>query len=443
MKPLKFGLIAAMTLGVLAPGAVFSQSKDSGVTDAQRKRGMAEAPAVAQAAGVTCQVADARFIGEVADKKAKTKKSYYEIDCSQGMGFVLETDPAKPMAFSCLESGAPGPDGKPGSLACKLPGNQNTLAEVAALAQKAGVSCTVEQARAIGQTPTNTLMEVLCQGGSGFVLTAGKPPIATASAEAASCLLYDEADTNVKCTLADKATRMAVVDAVVKQANNGCVVKDRRFVLTSKDNFNYFEASCQDGKGYIFKADAAGRLNQTLDCAKAEHVGGGCTLTDSRAARTEQAELYTRLAKAANFPCDVTSYGALPAAGGKDVVELVCANGTGGIGVFEAGKGTIYNCAHAQIAGYRCSINKGDNGASALTADLRKLGKGTCSVKDSRVVGKTAGGSAYIEVNCADGLAGYMIEYTASTLAPKEAIGCAFAKSIGGGCQLPGNKGGA
>ncbi|HEX2560579.1 hypothetical protein [Phenylobacterium sp.] len=441
MKPLRLGLIAAVAIGMLAPVAVYSQAKTAGVDEKARTRGMAEAPAVAQAAGVTCQVADARFIGEVADKKAKTKSTYYEVDCSEGLGFVLQSTAgvAKPSAFTCIEASAPAADGKPSALACALPGNQNSTADVAALAKKAGVGCAVEKVRAVGQTTDKSLFEVLCQGGSGYIVTAANPPIASATAEAASCLLYDEANTNISCTLADKATRLAMVDTLAKQAAASCVVKDRRFVLMTKQNDAYFEVSCQDGKGYMIKADAAGR-GTGIECAKAQHVGGGCTLTDARAAATEQAGLYTRLAKSAGHNCEVTQYGALPSGAGKDVVELVCANGPGGIGVFEAGgKGTVYNCAHALVAGYRCSLNKGDTGASALTADLKKLGKGSCAVKDSRLVGKTANGSAYIEVNCSDGLAGYMIEYVAATVTPKEAIGCAFAKGVGGGCKLPGN----
>jgi hypothetical protein len=440
MKPFRLGLIAAVALGMLAPAAVYSQAKTASVSEKDRQRGMAEAPALAQAAGVTCQIADARFIGEVNDRKAKTKSAFYEVDCSEGLGFVLQsTAGASPSAFSCLQASAPGADGKPSSLACALPGNQNSVAEVAALAKKAGVACAVENIRDIGQTPDKALFEVLCQGGAGYVVTTSNPPIATASAEAVSCLLYDEANTNVSCTLADKAARLAVVDTLLQQAGTSCQVKDRKFVLMTKQNDTYFEVACQDGKGYMVKADASGK-GSTIDCAKAQHIGGGCVLTDARAAATEQAGLYTRLAKSAGFTCDVKEYGALPAPAGKDVVELVCASGPGGIGVFEAnGTGKVYNCAHALVAGYRCALNKGDTGASALTADLKKLGKGSCTVKDSRLVGKTANGSAYIEVNCTDGLAGYMIEYVAATVTPKEAIGCAFAKGIAGGCKLPGN----
>lgn len=440
MKPLRLGLIAAVAFGMLAPAAVYSQAKTASVSDKDRQRGMAEAPAVAQAAGVTCQVADARFIGEVNDKKAKTKSAYYEVDCSEGLGFVLQSVAgAKPSAFTCIEASAPQADGKPSALSCALPGNQNSVADVAALAKKAGVACTVENARAVGQTTDKSLFEVLCQGGAGYIVTASNPPVATATAEAASCLLYDEANTNISCTLVDKAARLAVVDALVQQTGASCQVKDRKFVLMTKQNDTYFEVACQDGKGYMIKADVAGK-GSAIECAKAQHIGGGCSLTDARAAATEQAGLYTRLAKAAGHTCEVTEYGALPAAAGKDVVELVCSNGPGGIGVFEAnGSGKVYNCAHALVAGYRCSLNKGDTGASALTADLKKLGKGSCTVKDSRLVGKTANGSAYVEVNCSDGLAGYMIEYTAATVTPKEAIGCAFAKGIAGGCKLPGN----
>ena len=69
-------------------------------------------------------------------------------------------------------------------------------------------------------------------------------------------------------------------------------MKDRRFVGTSKDGANFFEASCQDGKGYIFKANPNGQLAQAYDCAKAQAILGGCTLTDARQAATEQGVVF-------------------------------------------------------------------------------------------------------------------------------------------------------
>lgn len=445
MRRIGIGLAAALIVGALAPAAVLSAPKKGGIDEGARKQGMAEAPAFAQAAGVTCQVADARFIGKAEDKKAKTSTSFYEVDCDQGLGYVLQvvSTAPKPNAFSCIETAQPGPDGKPSTLACQLPGNADPKADLAPLLQKAGVACTVEKARAIGQSPNNTFFEVGCQGGQGFVIQAGAPAMATAPVSATNCLLYDAADSNIKCELSDSASRLAVVDTLASQANVGCTVKDKRYVLTTKEGDNYFEVACADGKGYMLKASTAGKFGQAIECAKADFVGGGCTLTDARAAQTEQAELYTKLAKASGFDCTVGKYAPLPSPAGKDVVELQCTNRPdGAIGLFaaQAANSVVYDCAHAQVAGYRCVLTKSDDASKYLTADLKKFGKSTCEVKSSRVLGKTAKGTAFIEVNCTDGLAGYLIEYTIEPKVTATGVtGCAFAKGVAGGCKLPGN----
>ena len=59
-------------------------------------------------------------------------------------------------------------------------------------------------------------------------------------------------------------------------------------------------------------------------------------------------------------------------------------------------------------------------------------------VSASRVVGLAAQ-RGYIEVGCADGLQGYMLEYSLDPLTPKAPLVCSEAKGIGGGCTLPGN----
>lgn len=442
MRRIGIAIAAIVLAGAVAPAAVISASKDAAVSEKARKEGMEAAPALAQAAGVSCQVADARLIGKSVDKKTKVATSYYEVDCDEGLGFVIQStsEGQKPSAFNCLETSQPGPDGKASGLACLLPGNANMLADLTPLLKKGGVECTVDKARSIGQTATNSYLEVLCQGGTGYILQAGSPPVPQSDVNAVNCLLYDESGSNLKCELADKASRLAVVDTFAAQANNGCTVKEKRYVLTTKDGSVFFEASCEDGKGYVYKI-TNGALEQTIDCAKADYIGGGCTLTDARAAQTQQAGLYTRLAKAAGFDCEVSKYAPLPSPAGKDVVELQCGNRPdGAIGVFAAtaADSIVHDCAHAQVAGYRCVLTKSND--SILTADLKKLGKSSCEVKEARLIGKTAKGTAFMEVNCSDGLAGYMIEYnTTPKIEPIGVTGCAFAKSVAGGCKLPGN----
>jgi hypothetical protein len=432
MKPIAWGLAAALFAAVLAPVAVVSAPKGlAPVSDAQRKQGMAEAPAAVQSAGVSCQVSDARFIGKSKDA------SYYEVACGQSMGYVLQTSASGPAsAFSCIElMPQPGQPVKEGALNCVLPGNSDPKAHLVPMLSKAGVQCTPDRARGIGQTKTNTFVEVACQGGAGYVLVASAPLDPTKPIEAQNCLNFDEATGALKCTLTDRATRLAVVDRLVQQANNGCAVKDRRYVGASKDGADFFEAACQDGKGYMFKV-SNGQIAQTWGCAQAQNILGGCTLTDARQASADQAALYTKLARNSGSTCEVDHYAQFPMRGNDEVVELACKDGSGAVGIFPAtGKGQVLDCGHALAAGYQCGLTK-NAGFASLTDDLKKLGKTSCSVSNARVGGKTPKGTVMVEVACADGLKGYMIEYnTAPTVSAVGAQGCAFA----GGCKLPGN----
>lgn len=434
--PKAIGLAVAMIAALLVPAAAVSQAKKAAeIPAAARKAGMAQAPAVVQTAGLSCQVSDARLIGE--DKKAKT--SYFEVACGAGkMGYVLQK-PAEGAitSYSCIEANTPPAPGQPPSAPCMLPGNADPKAVLQPLIKAAGAECIPEQVRGIGQTKTNTYMEVSCQGGAGYILLASVPFDDGKPLQAQNCLMYDEAETNIKCTMSDKAARLAVIDKYATQAANGCTVKDRRFVGVSKDSSTFYEASCNDGKGYIYKVAATGALTETYECAKATSILGGCTLTDARQAQNEQAALYTRLATGAGGKCEVEKYALFPSKNPREeVVEMVCKGGSGAIGVFPAGgKGQVLDCGRAPVAGYKCSLTQ-DKGLSSLTADLKKFNFNSCEVSDSRVVGKTEKGTTYVEVACSDKLKGYMIEYqSAPSVTAVQAIGCAFA----GNCKLPGN----
>jgi len=438
MRPIGWGLAAVVVAAILAPVAVVSAPRGAEVSRASREQGMKEAPAVAQAAGVSCQVADARFIGKGADAKTKAQTSYYEVACNGGgMGYILSaTANAAPTVFSCIEVAPPaGERPKEGALTCILPGNADPKAALQPLLAQAHLACLPDKTRGLGQTKTNTILEVACQSGEGYILIASAPLDTSKPVEAQNCLNFDDSPGNVKCTLSSKEKRLAVMDRYVQGSQNACAIKDRRFIGASKEGADYYEASCQDGKGYVYKI-VAGKLVQTIGCAQAEGIFGGCTLTDSRQATAEQAALYTKLAHNSGSACDVERYAVFPMRGNEEVVELACKSGSGAIGVFPAtGKGQVLDCGRALALGYQCSLTK-ENSYAGLTEDLRKFNQKTCTVSNSRLMGKTAKGTVLVEVGCADGFKGYVIEYaTAPTLTAVGATGCAFA----GGCKLPGN----
>lgn len=441
MKSIGMGLIAALAMVVLAPaGAQAAPKKDAmqAVMAAKYKeRGKAEAPAIVQAAGIGCNISDATFIGE--DKKQGM--TFYEVACGDGMGFVLlnKADGSKPQAFTCLETSKPNADGTPNSLTCQLPGNANPLSALAPFVAKAGTPCVIEKARAIGQGQKSAYFEVACQGGAGYIMVTSSPPDVSQGVQMNTCLAYEPGG-NLYCELTDRAAQLAPIDALVAKANRGCTVKDRRYVLSSKEGANYYEVACADGKGYMVQEAKNGSLERIIDCGSADFVGGGCTLTDSRASQTEQSALYSKLATKAGFNCDVAKYAPLPASGAKEVVELQCKNRPdGGIAVFTANGGKVYNCVLAELEGFRCSFTKKDLVYPKLTAALKDFGKGSCVVSDARIIGKTTD-EGFVEVACSDGLPGWVIGYPNGGDNPKELLSCLQAANIGGGCKLPTNR---
>ena len=210
----------------------------------------------------------------------------------------------------------------------------------------------------------------------------------------------------------------------------------------------YYEVACNEGKGYVLEQLPTGALGQAVDCVEADAIAGGCTLTDTRQAKTDQNNLYSSLAKKAGYDCDVSGYAPLPLPADipahSEVVEVSCKNRPdGAIAVFPATSSqtaTIYDCAHSELVGYRCSLSKPAAAYDKLTAELKSFGKTSCTVSNARAVGVTADKKGYTEVACSDGLQGYMIEYSVSPLKMTSVIVCSEAKGIAGGCTLAGNK---
>jgi hypothetical protein len=439
------GLGIALVLAFAAPNLAFAADKPA-VSKDQHAKGMAAAPALLQAAGSDCQVADARFVGEATDPKTKAKTQLYEVACTGSEGLLVQqisTEPT-PSVFTCEEAASAVAAGNKSATQCVLPGNADPKAGLTPFLAKTGVTCTPDKMRALGHSATNAFFEIAChEGPPGYILQISAPPRLDKPVTAEPCVMF-EPTSNIHCELTDRASQMAIVDKLMAQTGKPCVIKDRGFIGVTSTGTAFYEAACQDGKGYVVQQAPGGVAPKAIDCVAADAIAGGCKLTDTRQAKTEQNSLYSSLAKKAGFDCAVSGYApfseSIP---GKEIVELVCSNRPdGGIALFpvSGGVGTVYDCAHSELMSFRCSLTKPAAAYPKLTADLKGLGKATCVVSASRVVGVTTDKRGYIEVGCADGLPGYMIEYSMSPLAPKSSIVCAEAQGISGGCTLPHNK---
>jgi hypothetical protein len=435
--------IALMVL--LAAPSFASAAAAPTVTKENRAKGMAAAPALVKDAGSDCQVSDARYVGEATDPKTKAKTTLYEVACQGGEGMLvqqLSTEP-KPSLFTCEEAAGAGAAGNKNATQCVLPGNADPQAGILPYVQKSGVHCTPSKIRPMGHSSTNIFFELACtEGPPGYILQISEPPSLNQPVTAESCLMFDPSS-SVHCELTDRAAQMAVIDNLVKQSGKPCDIKDRGFVGVANSGATYYEVSCKDGKGYMLQSDAKGAFAKVIDCVDADMIAGGCKMTDTRQAKTDQNALYSTLAKKAGYDCNVSGYAPFESAPGKEVVELTCSNRPDGaiaeFPVSGTAPGEIFDCAHSELMSFRCSLTKPDAAYSHLTADLKALGKTTCTVSEARVVGVTPDQHGYIEVGCSDGLPGYMIEYTLNPIKPKTPLVCAEAKGIGGGCTLPHN----
>lgn len=444
--------VLAQRLNYLMP-----QPSDKAVQDAtkryvpptpaeMRKRGLQEAPALAAEAGLACRVADARWIGDGAQRHNHAKSVFYEVACDGDLGFILiKTEGAPTRAETCLETTGPRPSGKTVDLSCALPENRDLMVGLVPYIARTGKDCPPERVRAVGHSEARTAFELACKGGAGFIMLTSAPPRLDKPIEIHPCLSYPVGAT-LACLYTDRKAQLAMVDHLAARAGIACAITDRAYIGESdRDGASFWEAACADGRGYVLKQGLDGGLARAVDCASAGLIlAGGCHLTDTAKARRDQAAVYARQVQAAGFACQVTDY-ALRAnrPDGAAAVELACADRPAGVIAFlpSTGAPTVIDCAHAGLLGYSCGLSKASAAYPALTADLRAVGKTTCVVSDARVVGVTPSHHAYAEVACADGLQGFMVEYQLSPdISPLAATVCAQAEGVGAGCALPENR---
>lgn len=440
MRFIGIGVAAALTLAFMAPATVMAAKKPAAdptaIDPKSREKGMADTPALLTSAGVTCQLADARWIGE--DKK--TGQSVYEVACTDGVGGVLNVvkDQPKPAFYPCIE--ANGTPEAPSQIGCKLPANADTLTPLTRMAAATVPSCTVAKARSIGRNTETSYYEIGCSSGDGYILQVALPASVTGANKTMTCLAFDGTG-NIKCTMSDTASQLAIVDTLAASSGKGCTVSDKRYILSTKEGNRFFEAACADGKGYVFEQAANGSLARTIDCAAAAFVGGGCTLTDAVAAQSEQAGLYTSLVKKAGFDCDVETYSPLPMLADfkgtiDEALELKCKNRPdGAIALFpKAGGAAIFNCAAAPAIGYRCTKTDPAQALIPINRDIAAAADKPFACKAYATGGlAVTADDVLVEVGC-DPDGRFAVAYSKTTGKPTGTRSC---NSMGDKCKLP------
>ena len=463
MKVPGLGIAAALLLLAFAPTAAFAvqdsmpaahpdtEALNRAMADEntpvvldpdQHAKGKKEAPALVTASKAPCTMTDAYFIGGGTGTD-KVHANYYEVSCKEGLGFVLIAKDKVPVpeAVDCVKLSTKSADGKPNPLACKLPGNRHPALGLQAVVTQAGHICTVSNGRYVGSTQTVDIYEVACGDGGGYILETSRD--GSAGPKTTNCVIYASGG-GIKCSLETEAQQLAYVDKLVAASGKPCAIAGRRYVGSTPDGADFYEVACGDKTGFMVKTSANGGYAEAVDCLKAAGIGDGCKLTDTRQAQTQQNNLYSRLSKTAGFNCEVSKYADFPTTDANtEIVELACGNRPdGGVGFFPAaaGQSRVLDCLRSEAEGYKCTYTPTSALYDKLTAQLRAKGKTSCVVNNAVAFAEATskGGTGkddLVEVGCADGGPGFVLDYLYGQTEPAELLNCAQVASMGG-CKL-------
>ena len=422
--------LAALALG--APVASHAQDKPAPISKDQRDKGMKEAPAAVQKAGLTCTVTDAYYIGKSSGADAS---DIYEVACQQGLGYVVLSG-KQTKAYDCLATMGQK------SLACRLPANADPKQALRPLIASASLTCTPTNARYVGSNASVTVYEVACQEGPGYVLQAPAAGTAGTVTVAMPCV---QATGNMACTLTTKAQNDAYLAALASKSGRTCQISASRFIGTDKTTAaSYYELGCGAQPGFVLAVNKAGAVERAITCDQAQGLGG-CQLTSAAQVAAESTSHYSQLAQAAGFNCTVSRDRPIGLdKNGRDVVELACSNRPdGAVAAFAStpgGRSEVVDCVKAGEFGANatCTLTQPSGVYAKYTAALAAKGRTTCQVSNARYLGHNSSGTDVVEAACADGKPGWVMEIT-PTYQATEIYSCGQAKASGLTCELPSN----
>ena len=243
----------------------------------------AAAQAVLTAAGVSCQVSEATLLGVTAEQH-----STYEATCAEGPGY-LAVSSTPPQTFNCLELAGQAETSRLRDPAadvgqqCTLPVNLNPVPVLSAYARAAGIDCTVDQGSAIGKsTAGNVIYEIGCADRDGYWLENN-----AGTWQATPCWDLALQQDTCRYSTAEETTG-AWRTVLAGTAAEACDVQQARRVGRDAQGLTVYEVKCGAGDGYFARIGSTFTAQRVHTCAEAVTIAGGCTLTASAPATTEQ-----------------------------------------------------------------------------------------------------------------------------------------------------------
>ena len=237
---------------------------------------IAEAQVQVTAAGLPCQITEAVNPGTTDSGAAR-----YEVACAQGPGYIVDAS-TPPTTYDCIEligqlENARERDPAATGNVCSLPANNNALAVIGGWARTAGVTCTIDQGRAVGKNNAGgTVYEVGCNGADGYWLEREGT-----GWKLTECLQV--MNTGSTCRFSTVAEQIAGFQPMMAGTSaNDCTVQQMR-LMGQNNNGRFIEVKCAaPNVGYITRIQN-GAIAEVYPCASAQRIGGGCRLTTAPA----------------------------------------------------------------------------------------------------------------------------------------------------------------
>jgi len=242
-------------------------------------------------AKLSCESTAAFLVGEgkmdASGRIIATK--IYETSCSNGMGYLLETQDAKhPRIVSCFAAAAATSapnvsDEKPVvandgiGFSCRLKSNEDIRSMAATLLNSIAPTCAVTDVRWLGVSSTERTeyTEALCANGSGYVI---QIPRINSYADVLATTCKDAAELGLRCQLSDSGqvaqaiTMQTYLDAL-KDNGLQCEPVQLRLIGREHSKKRYVvEAQCTDHpKGIVAYLPLNGNSNpfEMTDCTTA------------------------------------------------------------------------------------------------------------------------------------------------------------------------------
>lgn len=241
----------------------------------------------------------------------------------------------------------------------KLPSAEEIQAAAQGLLTATGNSCDITESKLLGQSAAKeSLYEVSCASGPGYLLLSSTPPTATdcmvLAASAEQTRARDpEADVGSQCTLPANDNAMAVFTAYAKEAGLDCQVDQGAIIGAKPGGAIVYEIGCVGVDGAQINKASSGW--EVASCLELVSANSACRFTTPQ---EQAATLKGWLAGSEAAPCDVSQARYMGKNANGSFYEAACTGVDGVIVRFDNARAVqqVYPCATAQQIGGGCKL---------------------------------------------------------------------------------------